>query len=749
VRLSGRRWQVWRSPDDQPRWARPALLGIAAFAAALFTWNIATAGYAMFYSDSVKSMSVSWKAWLFGAMDPGATITLDKIPGSFAVQALFARVLGFHQWSVALPQCIEGVVAVLVMYRIVRRWAGEAAGLIAAATLALTPVCASMFGHPMEDGALVCCLVLAADRFQVAVLEGRLRPLVWAGVWVGVGFQMKMMQAWMVLPAFTLAYLLVAPGRFRRRPYVDGSTNNSAVAMVFGYNGLDRFGIHIKGAAAGIGGGGGARGGQGRFEAPPGAAGSAGSPGFSSGASGPQGSNGPGSLPSFPSGGTPSGSGALPGGSGAAPGGSQASGGSGLPGTTGTQGSGGFPGTPGGQGGPGGQAARGFPGGPGGPGGSSKWTKLFEGRFAPQIGWLLPFALMVLVLGLWWRRRAERTDALRGGFVTFGAWLVVVGAVFSDMDSIPHTAYMATLAPALAALSGAGAVMLWRTYRAGRRAAWALPAVVAVQAWWTWHLWGQAPSFVPWLRLLSLLAAAAAVVVLVAGRLTRRARARVITAALLVGLATAFTGSAAWSLSVFDPADGGSAFDAQAGPATAGGGFQGRFPGGAAPGGSGGGEGAQAGRGPGAGGGGMTAQATWTSDERKLWAYVKAHQDGAEYPLTTVGWRQAEPYILATGEKVLPIGGFSGSADQPTLAAFESLVGQGKVHYVLTEGSGAGVGVRGGTGTASAAIGTWVTGHCTKVSASAYGVQQPTSSATPAGGFGGGSGTLLRCDPTS
>jgi Dolichyl-phosphate-mannose-protein mannosyltransferase len=212
-----RGWEFWRSPDGQPPWARPALLGIAAVAALLYARNLAGAGLAPFYSTAVKSMSVSWKAFFYGAFDPKATITIDKLAGSFLPQALSARIFGFHPWALALPQVIEGVVSVLAMYRVVRRWAGPVPGLLAAGIFAATPIAASMFGHSMEDGALTMCLVLAADSWQRAVMEGRLRSLCWAGVWVGLGFQAKMLQAWMILPALGLGYLLAAPGGLGRR----------------------------------------------------------------------------------------------------------------------------------------------------------------------------------------------------------------------------------------------------------------------------------------------------------------------------------------------------------------------------------------------------------------------------------------------------------------------------------------------------------------------------------------------------
>jgi 4-amino-4-deoxy-L-arabinose transferase-like glycosyltransferase len=111
----------WFAPPDQPSWSRPALLAIAALATVLYAWNIARAGYSPFYSMAVKSMSVSWKALFYGAVDPRASLTIDKLAGSFVPQALSARIFGYHVWSLALPQVIEGTVSVLVIYRAVRR----------------------------------------------------------------------------------------------------------------------------------------------------------------------------------------------------------------------------------------------------------------------------------------------------------------------------------------------------------------------------------------------------------------------------------------------------------------------------------------------------------------------------------------------------------------------------------------------------------------------------------------------------
>jgi 4-amino-4-deoxy-L-arabinose transferase-like glycosyltransferase len=270
------RWQAC------PSWERRALVAILAFAALMYGWEAAHASYHGFYAVAVRSMTTGWRAFLFGALDPNASITIDKIPGFLWPQALSALVFGFHPWSLALPQALEGVVTVLALYTAVRRWIGPAAGVTAAAIFALTPVAASLFGKVLEDAALTCLLVLAAASWQRAVQSGRMRSLVFSGFWVGLAFQAKMLQAWAVLPAFALAYLIAAPPPFlvrlrhtlvagavclavslswviiasltpaADRPYIDGSTNNSAAAMVFGYNGLARFGS-VGVSAAGTG----------------------------------------------------------------------------------------------------------------------------------------------------------------------------------------------------------------------------------------------------------------------------------------------------------------------------------------------------------------------------------------------------------------------------------------------------------------------------------------------------------------
>jgi 4-amino-4-deoxy-L-arabinose transferase-like glycosyltransferase len=261
----------WRSPADQPAWARPALLAIAVVAAVGYAWGMADASVEPFYGAAARSMSESWHDFIFGAFDPAGTVTVDKLPGALWMQALSLRVFGFHIWALILPQVVEGVLTILVLYRAVRRLAGPAAGLTAAAVLAVTPITVLLSRGNVSDSLLILLLVLAADATSAALLTGSLRQLLIAGVWVGLAFQAKMIQAWLVLPALAAAYLLAAPAARLRircahvalaglvtvvislswmtavslvpsqdRPYVDGSPNDSVYAQVFEYNGLGR-----------------------------------------------------------------------------------------------------------------------------------------------------------------------------------------------------------------------------------------------------------------------------------------------------------------------------------------------------------------------------------------------------------------------------------------------------------------------------------------------------------------------------
>ncbi|HUD17470.1 MAG TPA: glycosyltransferase family 39 protein, partial [Acidimicrobiales bacterium] len=267
--MNVRRLQVWRSPPDQPPWARPTLLGIAAASAVMYGWG-AGRTLEVYYAAAVRSMAMSWHNFVFASFDPAGTVTLDKLPGAFWVQALSVRLFGVHEWAIILPQVVEGTTTVLVLYHAVRRLAGPVAAIAAALVLAVAPATVALDRGNISDTAMVLLVVLAADAMVSALTRERVRSLVLVGLWVGLAFQTKMIEAWLVLPPLVLAYLVAAPGTWRRRltgigavsvvtaavslswmtvvslvptarrPYVDGSQTDSLFHQVFVYNGFGR-----------------------------------------------------------------------------------------------------------------------------------------------------------------------------------------------------------------------------------------------------------------------------------------------------------------------------------------------------------------------------------------------------------------------------------------------------------------------------------------------------------------------------
>src|SRR6266496_328562 len=201
--------RLTRGRPGDPRWARPALLGLLAATALLYLWGLGASGWANdFYSAAVQAGSVSWKALFFGSFDSSNFITVDKPPAALWVMGLSARLFGVNAWSILVPEALEGVAAVGLLYATVRRRFSPAAGLLAGAVLALTPVATLMFRFNNPDALLTLLMVGGAYAVTRAVDSGRTRWLVLAGTLVGFAFLGKMLQAFLVVPAFALAYLV-------------------------------------------------------------------------------------------------------------------------------------------------------------------------------------------------------------------------------------------------------------------------------------------------------------------------------------------------------------------------------------------------------------------------------------------------------------------------------------------------------------------------------------------------------------
>jgi 4-amino-4-deoxy-L-arabinose transferase-like glycosyltransferase len=253
----------------------------------LFVVGLSASGYAnQFYAAAAQAGSTNWEAFLWGSSDAGNSITVDKPPASLWVMALSVRVFGLSSWSILVPQAIMGVLAVYLVYATVRRSFGEWCGLLAGALLATTPIACLMFRFDNPD-ALLVLLLCAATYCLMRALEydpdkagnrARTRWMALAGVAMGFGFLTKQLQAFLILPALGVTYLVASPAGWRRRwldaavalgalvasagwwvlltvvvpaserPYIGGSQTNSFLELTFSYNGLGRISGTMTGA---------------------------------------------------------------------------------------------------------------------------------------------------------------------------------------------------------------------------------------------------------------------------------------------------------------------------------------------------------------------------------------------------------------------------------------------------------------------------------------------------------------------
>src|SRR5919199_2793094 len=270
-----------RTLAARPSRHRFALAAILVLSAFLNLYNLAGEGYANdYYAAGVKNMLTSWHNFFFASFDAGF-VSVDKPPLGLWIQAASAWLFGFHGWALLLPQAIAGVLSVALIYHLVRRPFGSVAGLIAALALALTPIVVATSRNNTADMLVVLTVLVAAWALVRATETGRLRWLLLCAVIVGLGFNIKMLEAFLVLPAFYLLYLVAAPLTLRRRfvhigiatlmllvvslswvvvvdltptdqrPYVGSSTDNTVTNLILHYNGLDRlWGISFRAGEA-------------------------------------------------------------------------------------------------------------------------------------------------------------------------------------------------------------------------------------------------------------------------------------------------------------------------------------------------------------------------------------------------------------------------------------------------------------------------------------------------------------------
>ena len=649
---------TWHRMSQQVWPRRLALTAIAALAGLLYAWAVGRDTLEYYYAAADRSMSISWHNFIFGAFDPAGTITVDKLPGALWFQALSVRAFGLHTWSIILPQVIEGILTVLVLYRAVRRLAGPAAGLIAALVLAVSPATVALDRENISDSLLILLLVLAADAVSGAIAglaaddagqdatpaasdpdgpssgaagrdhlvadeqadpagsgsdaggsgrpdgrAGRVRrpgrtlgQLILAGVWVGLAFQAKEIEAWMVLPALGLAYLLSGPGSEVRRagqlavagvvvalvsvswmtavslvpaadrPYVDGSHDNSVFAQVFAYNGLGRFGdqtpLQVRAAELN-----------------------------------------PAAVLPVPA-----------------------------------------------------RAA----------------DRLLRGGLGLDTGWLIPAAAVVAVWGIASRRRQPRGDPLRACFILWGGWLVTFFAVFSAITTLwPY--YTAALSPPAAAIIGAGVAAARSPQRAPVSRTIGLAVIVAGTAAYAAWLVASAAGAPGWL-VPAIIAVGIAATGLIVWSLAG-SRSVPFAAALVAGLVAVSLAPAVASVSLAAHSE--SAFDtpfesARVQEAVA---------------------------------LGLGKQLV-IRDQAEI-PYWQGAENGAPYLMAAQSAGLPSRIIYDTGLEALPIGGFDGTTPSPTLVQLQADIRHGLFHLVWI-------------GSATDPRLRWITTHCTLQSEQFY-----------------------------
>jgi len=603
-----------------------AMGGVGALAAILYLWNLTLNGFAnTYYSAAALAASQSWSAWFFGALDGGSFITVDKPPLSTMLMGLSVRLFGLSSWSVLLPEALLGVGSVVLLFAVVRRQFGTAAATIAGVALAITPVAALMFRFNNPEALLTFLLILTAAGAQRAIEGGRHRWLVLAGVATGLAFLAKYLQGFLVGPAIVLAYGIAANASLRRRiagvvvfsaatlvtagawvaavvltpadmrPYIGGSSSNSVLDLIFGYDGLGR----LLGA----------------------------SPGSNAGAN--------------------------------------------------------------------------FSGAAG-------MLRLFNAELGGNIAWLLPFSAIALVAGLILTARARRTDLARAGYILWGGWLVVTGLVLSLMSGGSHQYYTIVLAPAVAALTGAGFMALWDLRDRFRFGGLALSGAILVTTALSYLLLSRTPDLLPWLAPAVIAIGLGSAAFIAVPELDSRKVGVMLAGA---GLAAILAGPAAFTFQTVTTSQQGSIVtagptatvtDVLSGSSTGGmGGGRGM-----APGGGGGTRGTPAGF-----AGGQPGTASSSTSSGTLAEYLVANQGSATWVVAVSSAQSAADLELQTRLPVMSTGGWSGSDNALTLDELKSLVASGELRYFIVGGQG---GMGGGQG-GSSDVTAWVTANGTAV----------------------------------
>jgi 4-amino-4-deoxy-L-arabinose transferase-like glycosyltransferase len=611
-------------------WHPFALVGVMLVSLFMNFYQLGQNGFGnLYYAAGIRSMMDSWHNFFFVSFDPGGFVTIDKPPVGFWLQVLSSKIFGFTAFSVYLPQALSGVLSVALLYHLVRRRFGVVAGLLASLALAVSPISVVTNRNNTIDSTLTLVMLLGAWAVLRAAETGKLRWLLLCAVTVGIGFNIKMMEAYLVIPAFGLLYLLAAPRSIWRRlanlalatilllaislswalavdltpasqrPYVGSTQNNSEISLAIGYNGVQRLLGQI---------------------------------GFGQGRQSGANNNATGQPPT-----TTSSSSSSSSTSSTTP---QRPQGTGQPGQ--------------GGGGAGGM----FNTGTAGP------LRLFSQPLAGQIAWLLPLALLGMVALIWQRKLRFQEDHQQQSLVLWGTWLLTMGVFFS-VAGFFHPYYLTVMAPAVAALFGIGIVIMWRDYRRPGWRGWLLPIALIATAAEQIYILSNYPTWGQWLIPTIAGLCALGTISLIAFRLIKPAsysvmRKRVLVALFSLAIAGLMIAPTVWA--AIPVVQNVQAQLPEAGPTQ-----QGGF-------------------------GNSSRSGENASADTKLIQYLETHQGTSKYLVATASSNSADSIILSTNKPVMALGGFSGSDPVLTTSQLQTLIQQNQVHYFLVSSGNFGPG---------------------------------------------------------
>jgi len=649
-----------------------------------------------YYAAAVKSMLTSWHNFFFVSFEPGGTVTVDKPPLGFWVQAISAYFFGVNGFALAFPQALAGTLSIPVLYHLVRKNFGIWAGLMAALVLALVPVTIATERNNTIDGLLVFVLLLAAWAFLKATETGKTRHLILGAILVGLGFNIKMLQAYMVLPAFYALYLFGARNAWwqrilqlgaativllavsfawviavdltpaDQRPYIGSSDNNTVMELIVGHNGLSRLGLNDN---RGPGGG-----------------------------DGPRDGAAPGGNANLPQAGfTPPGQNSAPGGNqtnnrrppqeafdactGLAVGDActvdlpnqaiegicfapsqnelvcapedrlpqQAN--ANAPGQFQPPSGGNGPGNDGPDGNRGPSTGAGQRNMNGGETGQAGVLRLFAEPLVTETSWLLPLVLLGLPVGLIAAGWSWPLNGKHKSILLWAGWLLPAMAYFSFTTGLWHRYYLIMLGPPIAALVGISLWSLAKHWQKNPTLGWILAALLtSLTIIFEIYTFQNYPDYSTWVSVISILIGLAGIGFLAISKLIPLHKIG-LSLLLLAMLVAPF----AWSLlttlntnpNVGLPTAGISASDQT----------RSSF---------------------------MTPDvSTLSANGQAILEYTLANSEPDNYLLATLNARGAAPYLLESDRKVLTFGGFGGRDDVIDLNELIAMIDTGELRYIL------------------------------------------------------------------